>query len=380
MKKFLYFASLLVIFTTISPMCKDSKNPTDHKKIPKITNDFLVDSLATAETVALYKNLRNLAGNGVMFGHQDDLAYGVGWWAEPGRSDVKEVCGDYPAVYGWDLGDIQQTKNLDGVDFSQMKGWIRDVYERGGINTISMHLDNPVTKGDAWDNSAAVSFILPGKDHHADYLKTLDKIAAFLKDLKTTDGIYIPVIFRPYHEHNHPWPWWGEASCTVDEYNALWRMTVKYLRDDKGLHHLLYAISPQEISSENDYLERYPGDEWVDIFGCDYYALYDPSRVAQLGRTLQIITTLAEARGKVAALTEVGVEKLPLANWWTGCLLAAIKNNAQSKKIVWSLVWRNASQDHFFAPYPGQKSAADFVRFYQDPFTVFENDLSDMYH
>jgi mannan endo-1,4-beta-mannosidase len=157
-------------------------------------------------------------------------------------------------------------------------------------------------------------------------------------------------------------------------------MTVRYLRDEHKLHHLIYAISPQEVGSENDFLQRYPGDEWVDIFGCDYYALYDQSQVSRLRKTLQVITSLAEARGKVAALTEVGVEKVPLATWWTKCLLAAIKNNEQSQKIVWSLVWRNASKDHHFAPYPGHKSAADFIKFYQDPLTLFENDLTDLYH
>ena len=43
---------------------------------------------------------------GFMFGHQDDLAYGVGWKYIPGKSDIKEVTGDYPAVYGWELGRI----------------------------------------------------------------------------------------------------------------------------------------------------------------------------------------------------------------------------------------------------------------------------------
>jgi len=41
------------------------------------------------------------------FGHQDDLAYGVEWSAERGGSDVKEVAGDYPAVYGWEASGIE---------------------------------------------------------------------------------------------------------------------------------------------------------------------------------------------------------------------------------------------------------------------------------
>jgi mannan endo-1,4-beta-mannosidase len=95
-----------------------------------------------------------------MFGHQDDLAYGIGWWAQVDHSDVKAVCGDYPAVFDWDLGDINRQNNLDGVNFDNMIDWMRQINDFGGIITISMHLDNPVTDQNAWDNSEAVSSIL----------------------------------------------------------------------------------------------------------------------------------------------------------------------------------------------------------------------------
>jgi len=344
------------------------------------TNTILVDSLATPETVALFQNLKSLAQTKVLFGHQDDLAYGVGWSVEDGRSDVKSVCGDYPAVYGWDIGDISSTSNLDGVNFENMKGWIKEAHARGGINTITMHLDNPVSGGNAWDNSEAVRHILPGGLYHASYIGTLDLIVDFLKDLKAEDGTYIPIILRPYHEHNHTWSWWGSNSCTVEEYNALWQMTVEYLRDEQNIHHLLYAISPQEIRTEAQYLERYPGDEYVDILGHDDYQLWSLGYVAQLGRTLDMIATLAEARGKISALTEVGVDKVPQSNWWTAYLFAALNYNENARKTAWALVWRNASESHFFAPYPGHASVPDFIMFYNNPLTAFENDLTDLYN
>ena len=327
----------------------------------------------------LFTNLKTAAQTGVLFGHQDDLAYGVGWWGTQGRSDVKEVCGDYPAVCGWDLGDIHKTTNLDGVSFEAMKEWIKQIYGRGGISTLSMHLDNPVSGGNSWDNSEAVKFILPGQSHHASYLQTLDRIAAFFKELKIADGVHIPVIFRPYHEHNHTWSWWGASACTADEYNRLWKMTVAYLRDTHNIHHLLYAISPQEVGSEAEYFARYPGDEWVDIFGMDYYLLRDKHHVTDLGKALSTLATLAEAHGKLSALTEVGIEKVPIGDWWTNYLLASVLYNEQSRKTAWTLVWRNASKDHFFAPYPSHPSAPDFLLFYQHPFTLFEKDLPDMY-
>jgi hypothetical protein len=87
-----------------------------------------------AETRALFVNLRRLAGDAVLFGHQDDLAYGTRWRADAGRSDVQETAGSYPAVYGWELGDLERgaPANLDGVDFARMRGWIVEGYRRGG--------------------------------------------------------------------------------------------------------------------------------------------------------------------------------------------------------------------------------------------------------
>ncbi|MGA1465879.1 MAG: hypothetical protein ACO363_09125, partial [Balneolaceae bacterium] len=52
---------------------------------------------ATPKAKALARNLEHVRHEAILFGHQDDLAYGVEWLDEPGRSDVKEVSGSYPA-------------------------------------------------------------------------------------------------------------------------------------------------------------------------------------------------------------------------------------------------------------------------------------------
>lgn len=118
----------------------------------------LVDPEATPETRALFWNLDRLRMDRVLYGHEDDLAYGVTWRGEPGRSDIKEVAGSYPAVYGWDIGwiELDSTANLDKINFEEMRGHIRDGYERGGVITISWHLNNPVTGGSSWDNVAMI--------------------------------------------------------------------------------------------------------------------------------------------------------------------------------------------------------------------------------
>ena len=63
------------------------------------------DKKATPETIHLYQNLKKNLDKGIMFGHQDDYAYGVNWKFEPGRSDIKEVAGDFPAVLGCEIGE-----------------------------------------------------------------------------------------------------------------------------------------------------------------------------------------------------------------------------------------------------------------------------------
>src|SRR5215831_19143494 len=107
-----------------------------------------------------------------MFGHQDDLAYGVGWKYEEGRSDIKDVTGDYPAVYGFELGhlELDAVTNLDSVPFAKIKNYIREAYARGGVLTLSWHLNNPRTGKTAWDPAAGtVKSILPGGDKNAKY-------------------------------------------------------------------------------------------------------------------------------------------------------------------------------------------------------------------
>lgn len=54
---------------------------------------------------------------------------------------------------------------------------------------------------------------------------------------------------------------------------------------------------------------------------------------------------------------------------------------AQDMDIAYVLVWRNdtRSPTHYYAPYPGHVSVPDFMKFYHDPYTLFENDLENIY-
>jgi len=342
--------------------------------------DHPVDKMATKETVNLYRNLKKQIANGVFFGHQDDLAYGVNWRYEPGKSDIREVTGDYPAVYGWELGhiEIDSPANLDSVPFDRMKQFIRDAYNRGGVVTISWHLNNPLTGKSAWDPSpGTVASILPNGQKHDLYTSWLDKIAAFLSDLKGDKGEFIPVIFRPFHELNGSWFWWGKNHCTPAEIKRLYQFTVTYLRDHKKLHHLLYAFNTDRFGSTEEYLERYPGDDWVDVIGFDIYQRGNDHAkfITDIHTMLSLLTSLAKERNKIPALTEFGYGQVPAADWWTNTFWKGIENHA----ISFVLAWRNAGKKkdgsiEYYVPYPGQVSAADFVRFYAIDRTLFQQE------
>ncbi|KAF0235713.1 MAG: mannan endo-1 [Prolixibacteraceae bacterium] len=332
---------------------------------------------ATPETVNLYRNMMKLQSKGLMFGHQDALAYGESWVYEEGRSDVKDVCGDYPAVYGWELGHIELggSYSLDSVHFHKIQNWIKLVYERGGVNTISWHLRNPLTGGTSWDVSSkeVVKSILQGGTKHEVFKGYLDKMADFLLGLKTDDGIYIPILFRPFHEHTGSWFWWGKNLCAIDDYKALWRFTVDYLQNEKNIHHLIYTYSTDRFKTEEEYLERYPGDDIIDILGFD---LYDrgPDYPEALKNCAATVSKLAKEKGKIATISESGGPIATNHVWWT-MVLETIRPYDLSYFLVWRNPWQPAGHGAF-APFKGSPCSADFVKFYDDKKTLFQKEVT----
>lgn len=333
----------------------------------------------TPEAREMLAVLRTLPEQGVfMFGHHDDPMYGIGWVGDEGRSDVKSVCGDYPAVMSFDLGHLElgHDNNLDGVPFDKIRHESVAQYERGGMVSFSWHADNPLTGKDAWDvsDSSVVRSVLPGGANHAKFIVWLDRVADFLNSIKTEDGVKVPVMFRPWHEHTGSWFWWGQALCTDDEYDALWQMTYQRMRE-KGATQLIWAYSPGiEPRDEAEYLRRWPGDGIVDVIGVDAYQYEDRAAyIANLDRSLRIMTAVSKSHGKPMAVTETGYESVPDAEWWTKTLMPVI----EKYPISYVLVWRNAHDKpkHFYAPYPGHASAQDFQKFYNDRRTLFAKDM-----
>jgi mannan endo-1,4-beta-mannosidase len=352
-------------------------------------NDGCIDKQATAETKALYRHLKELSANHILFGHQHATECGHGWYGDADRSDVKSVTGSHPAVIGVDFSGLSG-RPADEIERNkaQLRKTIADTYNRGGVITVAWHFINPVTPqtGFYWKDSvsaAAVGDIIPQGAYHQQYKEILRSIGDFAGSVKGRDGKPVPMIFRPYHEFDGDWFWWGAGHCSREDFITLWRFTVTYLRDSLGVHNFIYAFSPDNMfNTMETYLQRYPGDEYVDMLGMDNYGDFGRDGRYDLPaglRKLKIVSDCARQKGKLAAFTETGLESIPNPTWWTATLLKTLQQERLA--LCYVLVWRNdtKSATHYYAPYPGHSSVPDFLQFYNDPYTLFEKDLKGMY-
>ena len=321
----------------------------------------------------------SVAEGKILYGHQDDLVYGHAWKVEDvagdplERSDVRDVAGRFPAIVGFDLGALElgRENNLDGVPFALMCRAALTHVQRGGIVTFSWHPWNPLTGTDAWGMPAgrAVASVLPGGENHEKFRSWLKAVGDLFDLLRDEEGERIPFIFRPWHEHTGSWFWWGRDHCTTEEYVALFRMTHDYLAVERGMDNIVWCYSPGRESDEAMYMERWPGDDVVDLMGLDCYTYLGADGIEaavahykeQVGSALSYLTRLGREHGKLICLSETGFEGIPDPKWWTETLYPTIKDYP----IAYVLTWRNSSEmpGHFYAPWKGFAHEADFKQF-----------------
>ncbi|MGM9792130.1 MAG: glycoside hydrolase family 26 protein [Candidatus Cryptobacteroides sp.] len=342
---------------------------------------MLLSGCTASSGNSIVSTLKSAASEGkVLYGHQDDLMYGHDWNVnEDGaqefvRSDVKAVCGQYPAVLGLELGGIEMgdERSLDDVDFKLLASAAVKHHERGGIVAVSWHPRNIANGGSSWDACpGVVASILEGGEHHEQFLVWLDRVCDELELMRDSSGKLIPVIWRPWHEYTGSWFWWGWDHCSAQEYIALWKMTYDYMVDVRGLRNLVWAVSPDANTRFDSWAERYPGDEYVDIIGMDLYHFGWQERgqasseyyIAHMRECLTELCAFASAHGdKPVAVTETGCEGLQAEKFWTGVLAPAI----EGFPVGYVLTWRNSNHPsnrdtHFYGPFPGGPQTDDFL-------------------
>ena len=309
---------------------------------------------------------------------------GTQWLATAGnvdRSDVESLAGDHPAVMGfdaWDLAIKPATWSPTPAVTAEAARW---VHAHGGVVEMAFHQRGCAADSFNAEGNEACLCRLANDDAFArewiegDWAKVADAIRA--------QGLAsVPIVFRPLHEHNGRWFWWGAPywNCGAsahhtgaDAYARVYRMIVDYLRDERGLDNLLVAYSPggdAAIETDAGYLAGYPGDAYVDILGADIYYQQRPSfeeQTASFTKQLRTITRLAYARGKVAALTEVGDTQLSTettpSRWFTQHLLALLQ--APGVDLAYAMTWENRTKgaQQFWVPTGEHPLVDDFVSF-----------------
>jgi len=118
------------------------------------------------------------------------------------------------------------------------------------------------------------------------------------------------------------------------------------------------------------------------VVGFDNYCGSDKSSIERYKKDvtagLQVVTNYAKLNNKIPVLAETGMESIPVADYFTNILLPTIK----PFNISYVLLWRNAfnKETHFYAPYPGHSSAADFKKFTDTPEILLNKEIKPMYN
>jgi mannan endo-1,4-beta-mannosidase len=137
----------------------------------------------------------------------------------------------------------------------------------------------------------------------------LNQAGAVLKQFQRAG---IPVLFRPLHEQNGDFFWWGydhssgaALAARQAAWVAVWRDMVTDLVVRQGIKNLLfiYGVNQMNYSDETAPLTFYPGMQWADAVGIDIYQ--ERLNLAGGQRGLQHYTALV-GTGKVFGIAEFG--------------------------------------------------------------------------
>lgn len=326
----------------------------------------------------------------ILLGHQNAGHIGVSIKTVDGtESDIKNLTGKHPAVVGVDtLAFTGYEGNL--LDLVKT---VKQLNKEGVIVTLSSHMPNFSLGGEEFfDYSPNITDgdvgrrIMPGGDLNDKYNRFLDMIAEFAVKCVDLDGERIPMIFRPFHESNGSWFWWGRPHLSDEDYKALFRYTCDYLYDVKGIKSFLYSYSMNgPFETEEELMSRYPGDDYVDILGIDYYndrPHAGDGFFEKLNSSLKVLESCALDHGKLYSISEIGLRTLDsipggfyeglaphgntVGNWFTGLHDALISCEAGIRSS-YLLFWANFSDTQFWVPYEKDgfrhEMCDDFIRF-----------------
>ena len=196
--------------------------------------------------------------------------------------DIHAKTGHWPALMGVDYADF----GSGGLSSAKANRAAIEYWKQGGLVTVSAHLYNPANPkgGGLRDKGVAIASLLEsGTDTNKRWMTELDTLAAGLQELKEAGVV---VLWRPFHEMNGGWFWWGAQD--PESFVKVWRHMFDYFSQTKKLDNLLWVYGPNHGQKTAAY---YAGDRYVDMVGLDAYTdLIDPDHikgyveVARLGK------------------------------------------------------------------------------------------------
>jgi mannan endo-1,4-beta-mannosidase len=226
----------------------------------------LVAPSPSHKTDSLYKFLSKVYGKVILSGQ-------YGGTAEFTR--IKNVSGKTPAMRGFDMIDYSPSRVAFGATSAEAENAIAWSQQRG-IVTFAWHWNAPkdlinqpgkewwrgfYTEATTFDVTKAMNNT--SSEEYTLIIRDIDAIAVQLKKLKDAN---IPVLWRPLHEAEGKWFWWGAKDAEPCKW--LWKLVFDRLVHHHQLNNLIWVWTS---TGTPDALNWYPGDAYVDIVGADIY-------------------------------------------------------------------------------------------------------------
>lgn len=228
-----------------------TKAAANQSSTPKLSNPN-----ASKEAKALFEYICSTYGNGIISGQQESTWMGSDQYE---FDYIYKNTGKYPAIRGLDY----MNDDFSGVN-KRAAAW----HDKGGIVTICWHCgsdfsgswaESMKTEIKDWDKA-----LTKGTTEYEKLIKGMDKGAAALKELKDKN---IPVLWRPFHEFDGAWFWWGKGG--EENFKKLWTIMYDRYTNYWGLDNLIWVLGYS--GNGKGYENWYPGNEYVDIAGADSY-------------------------------------------------------------------------------------------------------------
>jgi Glycosyl hydrolase family 26 len=210
---------------------------------------------ASKEAKALFRYLNDMYGKKILSGQM---------WASWGYDElkyIKELTGKQPAIRGMDFINTRENE----AETQRAIDW----WKAGGIPTIMWHWGAPGI-GEGYENSKKAvnidSIFIAGTPQYKSFWNELEKKADLLEKIRNAN---VPVLWRPFHELNGNWFWWGKHG--PENFKKLWITMYEYLVNKRKINNLIWVL----CYTGNPDAAWYPGKAYVDIAGADTYNVGD---------------------------------------------------------------------------------------------------------